>query len=169
MAMVTALKQKGGSRFFSIVTRGAVLLAYTCSLFIVRPENYARSLDTTSAGFSSTLVNAAESSASQESNRAEEIITRPGATTTSQIDVSSPLKYSDVFNPALENVDKFCVPWTLNMDSWWTHHPEWNVVSESNETLCFAKEVSSRTRLLKQMYENQFRTGNCSHVHTKHM
>jgi hypothetical protein len=83
--------------------------------------------------------------------------------------LSSPIQFSDLFNPALDKVDHFCVPWSLNTDSWVMHHPDWKIVNETDKTFCFQKEVSERTKLLKQIYQNQFITGECSNVYTKHM
>ena len=79
------------------------------------------------------------------------------------------LSYTDVFNPAINETSQICVPWTMNMDSWWTHHPEWFVSSETEDFLCFAREDSPKTRFWRQLYDLQFVHGNCTDVHTKHM
>jgi hypothetical protein len=80
--------------------------------------------------------------------------------------------YADFFNPTLQNSSRICVPWTLNMDSWWTHNPDWGMdeSSETDDTLCFTRQDNTaRTYFLQKLYNLQFLEGNCSNVHTKHM
>lgn len=52
--------------------------------------------------------------------------------------------------------DYFCVPWNVNMDEWWTHHPEWDVHLENNTHLCFERIINAQTRYLLEVYDTQW-------------
>lgn len=59
-----------------------------------------------------------------------------------------------------DGVDYFCLRWeekSIDIDEWWTHHPEY-VADEQNTTHeCFRKERSlEKRRLFQRIYENQF-------------
>ena len=58
---------------------------------------------------SPTLVSVPQTSVNQECN----------ATTTGTLSASD-----KVIPPALAD-DHFCVNWQVQMDNWWTHHPNW--------------------------------------------
>eukprot|EP00566_Odontella_aurita_P015361 CAMPEP_0113550260 /NCGR_PEP_ID=MMETSP0015_2-20120614/13887_1 /TAXON_ID=2838 /ORGANISM="Odontella" /LENGTH=352 /DNA_ID=CAMNT_0000451055 /DNA_START=454 /DNA_END=1512 /DNA_ORIENTATION=+ /assembly_acc=CAM_ASM_000160 len=68
------------------------------------------------------------------------------------------------------NEGNFCVPWEVDMDSWWTHAPDWDVTAENDVGLCFSREVatSPRANYLRRLYNLQWGS-NCSSVYTKHM
>jgi hypothetical protein len=62
-----------------------------------------------------------------------------------------------------DGVDSFCVLWDeqlIDIDIWWTHHPEY-VADEQNTThQCFRKEKSpEKLQLFQRIYNNQFRSG----------
>ncbi len=63
----------------------------------------------------------------------------------------------------LGGLDYFCLEWDqqlINIDDWWTHHPE-HLADEYNTThQCFRKVVSQEhLQLLKRFYQNQFQSG----------
>mmetsp|Transcript_12471 Transcript_12471/g.19225 ORF Transcript_12471/g.19225 Transcript_12471/m.19225 type:complete len:513 (-) Transcript_12471:48-1586(-) len=56
-----------------------------------------------------------------------------------------------------EDAPPFCVPWSLNTDEWWAHHPEWEVYHEGKETYCFRLYANLEKReFFRQLYNNQF-------------
>jgi hypothetical protein len=66
--------------------------------------------------------------------------------------------------------EHFCVPWELNTDDWWTHHPEWRVTMENDTHTCFSFFKDNMAIKFRKIYENQFHNrNNCSKVHTRHM
>ena len=68
--------------------------------------------------------------------------------------------------------NQFCMPWPVEMDSWWTHHPEWEVSFENDICFCFRKMASnsSRFKFLREIYYLQFsESTNCSNVYSKKM
>lgn len=68
----------------------------------------------------------------------------------------------------LDGVTKVCSPWSINLDLWWTHNPEWVIHSESDDEFCFAKEEShdmvARNTFFRNLYDIQF-GGNCSEIY----
>jgi hypothetical protein len=57
----------------------------------------------------------------------------------------------------------FCLPWeqqSIDVDNWWTHHPEY-VADEQNTThQCFRRERSpEKVQLFQRLYKNQFLSG----------
>jgi hypothetical protein len=62
-----------------------------------------------------------------------------------------------------------CVPWEVNLDDWWKTKPEWDVVSESKDQLCFAKQNSTKAGFFRKLYDLQFVSGDCSQTQTRHM
>jgi hypothetical protein len=71
----------------------------------------------------------------------------------------------------------FCLPWTINVDDWWTHHPRYAVQYENGTHYCFAPIRSKvKSNLFASLYKNQFRKkknnsddDNCSNVVTQKM
>jgi hypothetical protein len=65
----------------------------------------------------------------------------------------------------------FCLPWSVNSDLWWTHHPEWNIFDESDSHYCFQQMQESRKKnFLRNVYRHQFsNANNCSNVFTAKM
>lgn len=63
----------------------------------------------------------------------------------------------------------FCVPWTTNTDTWWTHAPEWEMGKENDTHHCFRRIRDEEKRnATVELYQIQFH-GNCSNVLTKRM
>ena len=44
----------------------------------------------------------------------------------------------------------------FDVDEWWTHHPDWRIVSETGEHYCFAKFPEPRGAFFRNLYKNQF-------------
>jgi hypothetical protein len=67
--------------------------------------------------------------------------------------------------------DRFCAAWDQTMDDWWSHHPDWDVVNESDEGICFKKLPNNeKTLFFHKMYQNQNSDNvNCSAVYTRYM
>jgi len=68
--------------------------------------------------------------------------------------------------------NQFCMPWPVEMDSWWTHHPEWEVSFENDICFCFRKmpSNSSRLKFLRKIYYLQFsESTNCSNARSRDM
>lgn len=78
----------------------------------------------------------------------------------------------DYLREMKSGIDKghFCVPWEVDMDSWWNHAPEWDVTSENDQGLCFTRgeTTSPRLQFLQRLHDLQW-GGNCSLVYTKQM
>uniref|UniRef100_A0A7S3P474 Uncharacterized protein n=1 Tax=Amphora coffeiformis TaxID=265554 RepID=A0A7S3P474_9STRA len=49
-----------------------------------------------------------------------------------------------------------CVPWDVNVDEWWTHHPDWTIVDESTQQCCFAKFPEPKATFFRNLYKTQF-------------
>ena len=69
----------------------------------------------------------------------------------------------DVPHPAMKcdnNNDKqqteCCVSWEVNVDEWWTHHPDWRIVSETSQHYCFAKFPEPHGTFFRNLYKTQF-------------
>jgi len=72
--------------------------------------------------------------------------------------------------PLDESKVSICVPWEVDMDSWWTHNPDWYVSKENSSHFCFsAMEDHRKATFFRKLYEVQFKTGDCSKVMTKSM
>ena len=68
--------------------------------------------------------------------------------------------------------DQLCAPWEVDMDSWWTHHPEWDVSFENDACFCFTKMANNTPKynFLREVYNLQFsETTDCSKVYSKTM
>lgn len=63
---------------------------------------------------------------------------------------------------ALQN-DSFCVPWEIDTDVWWTHHPEWFHTSDNETHTCFQRRDNDEALYLLRLYENQY-NNDCSKV-----
>jgi hypothetical protein len=62
-----------------------------------------------------------------------------------------------------------CLPWDVNSDEWWTHHPGWEMGPENATHYCFAKiQDPDKTKLYKDIYNVQFH-GDCSQTYNKRM
>lgn len=81
------------------------------------------------------------------------------------------LDESDLSNVTdiLSGLSSFCLPWHVNSDAWWTHHPTFEVFHESDHKYCF-REISDsdKAKLFQDIYEVQFES-DCSTVLTKRM
>jgi len=78
-------------------------------------------------------------------------------------------EFSSNLDQTAEFSENFCVPWDVNSDLWWTHHPEWEMGAENDTHYCFQEIQSEKKRQrYKALYEVQF-SGNCTNVHTKRM
>lgn len=67
------------------------------------------------------------------------------------------------------NNQTFCVPWTVDMDDWWTHHVDWSISTENETHQCFSQmEDPEKVDFFRKLYDIQFK-GNCSSVFTKLM
>ncbi|KAL7556591.1 hypothetical protein ACA910_003482 [Epithemia clementina (nom. ined.)] len=75
----------------------------------------------------------------------------------------------------------FCLPWAINSDVWWTHHPDWIYTNETETEYCFQPILHRPKRtLFLELYQKQFVTNddndknnnyhvNCSNVFTSKM
>lgn len=51
----------------------------------------------------------------------------------------------------------FCVPWSINGDSWWTHNPDWEIFRETDHFYCFRFiQHQEKAEFLRDLYRNQF-------------
>lgn len=64
--------------------------------------------------------------------------------------------------------DSFCVPWAMNTDVWWIHHPEWFNVKDNATHTCFERRNNTAAQLFREVYENQWSHG-CDDVLTRIM
>ena len=64
--------------------------------------------------------------------------------------------------------DYFCVPWSVNTDKWWTHHPEFYNVKDNATHTCFRRRTDSEARYLMRIYHNQYQR-DCGLVYTRVM
>jgi hypothetical protein len=70
---------------------------------------------------------------------------------------------------SISYISSFCLPWTINADPWFTHHPEWEAGMENDTHYCFQRIRSdSKRALFQHLYQVQFH-GNCSNVLTSRM
>jgi hypothetical protein len=70
-------------------------------------------------------------------------------------------------NPLKHYNGTFCLPWEVNSDKWWLHHPDWFVSNEEDSEYCFSlMESSLKSHFFRRLYNIQFR-GNCDQVITK--
>jgi hypothetical protein len=72
----------------------------------------------------------------------------------------------------------FCVRWDDVVDLWWTHHPTWNVVEESEDGICFQNTTYQddgklqqsqfrRVTFLNRLHHLQY--GSCENVYTRYL
>ena len=61
-------------------------------------------------------------------------------------------------NPVLcHNRTSCCGIWNVDADSWWIHHPQWEVVSENKDIFCFSPMQDTEKRLfLEQLHWTQW-------------
>ena len=51
----------------------------------------------------------------------------------------------------------FCLPWSVNSDLWWTHHPDWFVSEENQQEYCFSIIPDEKKRnYFLNFYQTQF-------------
>lgn len=63
----------------------------------------------------------------------------------------------------------FCLPWSVNSDSWWLHHPDFEIFKETDDQYCFRLlEKDEKVNFMRNVYRNQFH-GNCSNTLTAMM
>jgi hypothetical protein len=63
-----------------------------------------------------------------------------------------------------ENVTKFCVPWEINVDEWWTHHVDWEVTLENDTHFCLERVMPETSAVyLRQAFDTMWKL-NCSDV-----
>jgi hypothetical protein len=76
----------------------------------------------------------------------------------------------NVIPPALAN-DHFCVNWQVQMDDWWTHHPNWEAGTDNETHQCFQRiSDNALAGYLLQIYHNQFHSKKgCGKVYTRPM
>jgi hypothetical protein len=56
-----------------------------------------------------------------------------------------------------ETVGPCCAPWHLDTDTWWVHHPEWEVSSENTTHTCYTLlSDENRKQFLRQLYNQQW-------------
>jgi hypothetical protein len=56
-----------------------------------------------------------------------------------------------------ETVGPCCAPWHVDTDTWWVHHPEWEVSSENTTHTCYALLYDeTRKQFLRQLYTQQW-------------
>ena len=46
--------------------------------------------------------------------------------------------FQKILNQSANPSENFCVPWDVNTDDWWTHHPKWRVTHENDTHTCFS-------------------------------
>jgi len=64
---------------------------------------------------------------------------------------------------------ELCLPWDVNGDEWWTHHPEWEPGAENDTHYCLQQiKNQEKATIYRQFYDIQFH-GNCSNTFTKRM
>ena len=60
--------------------------------------------------------------------------------------------------------EQCCVGWDKNVDSWWTHHPTWEISALTETSQCFQPiKNAEKATYLQQVYDNQWK-GNCDNV-----
>lgn len=60
-----------------------------------------------------------------------------------------------------------CFSWAHNSDSWWQHHPEWELHQENNSHTCFTKiENATKAKFFRKLSQNQF-NNNCTELRTR--
>ena len=63
-----------------------------------------------------------------------------------------------------------CLPWNDETDTWWEMHPDWEVTSEHNDTLCFTPMKDfEKASYFKTLHSIQYNASNCDGVVTKIM
>jgi len=70
------------------------------------------------------------------------------------------------------SADQLCASWDVEMDSWWTHHPEWEISFENDACFCFRKMANHTPQyaFLREIYNLQFsESTDCSKVYSKNM
>jgi hypothetical protein len=56
-----------------------------------------------------------------------------------------------------ETVGPCCAPWHVDTDTWWVHHPEWDVSSENTTHTCYTLlSDETRKQFLRQLYNRQW-------------
>lgn len=67
----------------------------------------------------------------------------------------------------ISNDTELCVPWTTNMDDWWTHHPDWFISKDNSTHQCFSPmTLPEKAEFFRQLYDIQY-NGDCSNLVTK--
>jgi hypothetical protein len=49
-----------------------------------------------------------------------------------------------------------CVRWEVNVDEWWTHHPDWKVASPNHMHHCFSKYPEPTATFFRKLYRLQW-------------
>lgn len=63
----------------------------------------------------------------------------------------------------------FCLPWSINSDAWWSHHPQFEVFAEDITHTCFRKIIDlGKRRMFEDIYNVQFGSS-CDKVNTRRM
>lgn len=110
------------------------------------------------------------SSATESSNGARSPSSKNAAAASAPLDLSADNHAAEVtseghhdttllpntYDPPPSTVS-FCVPWSVDTDEWWTHHPAWEVGHEDNDThTCYKRRTPSEARTMTNLYNVQF-------------
>lgn len=85
------------------------------------------------------------------------------------------IKGSDIRDTNAQSTTR-CVPWDVNEDEWWFHHPEWEAGVENDTHYCFERiRDPQKAKFLRNLYNIQNGKNRpqgddyCSNVTVKHM
>ena len=74
-------------------------------------------------------------------------------------DLPHPNMNCTIPNDGSHKIQQCCVPWSINVDEWWMHHPDWRVSYEDHLISCFSKyEDPNQAKMMRQLYQLQWTT-----------
>jgi len=69
-----------------------------------------------------------------------------------------------------QNGTTICFPWTTEADKWWEMNPDYEVILEQDDELCFGlMENEAKADFFRKLHANQYNTTNCTATYTKRM
>lgn len=66
------------------------------------------------------------------------------------------IPHPDMMCEENDSVHEGKTSWGIDVDEWWTHHPDWRIVSETAQRYCFAKYSEPLGAFFRNMYRDQF-------------
>jgi hypothetical protein len=85
-----------------------------------------------------------------------EVANRRRANTEAQETVELSTNIHTVAMKCLANSNECCLPWSVNLDEWRTHHPDWGVTRSERDFYCLSRFQGDKATFFRNIYKLQW-------------